>query len=647
MRIPLSLAAVALPGLLLISSQAGAKIKIEHLGQPCRALSPMASCMVTDRADGRERLAFANANEAGVELVFLDFEGGKSQVFKSPVKSNGGWSLIEVPNDRLVMATSGGFRGAAELLVFDLKKMGFLKAIPCGGDMCAWNLAIGGDGRVYVGTYSSAKLLALDLDSYELEDLGAHGSPNIYLRYVSALPDGRLLCRYLFEKPTSLIFDPATKKFEPAPEHLKDIERGVSWHGYFLTLGSLVCDGKTLAQVTPPFPVPDKGYWRFEPALIGEDAVFFRWGNGYHRWSPGDKDVTLFAEADLRGGNVMARTQDGSVIGIRGQDYFILKQGDRSLNLHPIPGETSPRPTFFLRVDDQGRVWGGSPYGQTVFWLDPKTRQVHNTRAVNWHGGEVYDAAFHGGKPHFVAYTSGAIIQYDPDQPWDEYNDKNPKVLAAAGPKGYIRPEAGISVGSDGRFYSGLMAKYGTYGGAVLVFDPVTGASELIENPLGDQGISSLVVGEGVIFVGTNCRGNGLPSRYDVPTKLGIIDLATKKTIFETEPGGCGTVRALGYDVKSKRLVVAVGKALRLFDAKDRKFLWDACEDAPELTCGSVGWAGAKLYYGSARSVVCLDVTTGKAATIVEAPAEVSHVAVGPDTAIYFACDIDLYVVRE
>ena len=607
----------------------------------------MASCIVTDRTDGRERLAFANANESGVELVFLDFEKDRSQVFKSPVKSNGGWSLIEVPKDRLVMATSGGFPGAGQLLVFDLRKMGFVKHISCGGDLCAWNLALGGDGRVYVGTYSSAKLLALDLDSYELEDLGAHGAPNIYLRYVSALPDGRLLCRYLFEKPLSLIYDPATKEFQPAPEHLKDVDRGVSWHGYLLTLGKMIFDGRTLESVNPPFPVPAKDQWCFQTALIRDDVVFFRSGNAYHRWSRGDKQTTPFAEVDLRGGNLVARARDGSVIGLRGQDYFVLKQGDTTLNLKPIPGETSPRPTFFLRVDDQGRIWGGAHYGQTVFWMDPTDRKAHNTRAVNWHGGEVYDAAFYGGKPYFVAYTSGAIIQYDPNQPWDEYNDINPKVLAAAGPKGYIRPEAGISLGPDDKLYSGLSAKYGVYGGAVLIADPATGKSEIVENPLGDQGITSLVVGEGVLFIGSTCYGNGLPPRYEIATKLGILDIATRKLVLEIAPGGCGRVRALGYHSGSQRVVVAVGKSLRLFDVKNRKFLPDVCSDAPELTCGSVGWTpNGTLYYGSGRWVASLDTGTGKSDRIVETPTDVSHVAVGLRKTVYIACDVDIYEVK-
>ncbi len=54
-----------------VTSAAECAPKIEHLGQPCRALSPMASCIVTDRADGRERLDWwSEANKTSGSTYF-------------------------------------------------------------------------------------------------------------------------------------------------------------------------------------------------------------------------------------------------------------------------------------------------------------------------------------------------------------------------------------------------------------------------------------------------------------------------------------------------------------------------------------------------------------------------------------------------
>src|SRR5213076_338199 len=93
-----------------------------------------------------------------------------------------------------------------------------------------------------------------------------------------------------------------------------------------------------------------------------------------------------------------------------------------------------------------------------------------------------------------VAYVGGDVIEYDPIQPWDQLGGKNPRTIAHLTTKGYIRPTAGVRVGPGGLLYSGWMASYGKYGGAIAVTDPKSGATKLIENPLGEQAITALAV---------------------------------------------------------------------------------------------------------------------------------------------------------
>jgi len=137
-------------------------------------------------------------------------------------------------------------------------------------------------------------------------------------------------------------------------------------------------------------------------------------------------------------------------------------------------------------------LWGGTGFGQTLFWIDPKTRKYENTRTVCDAGGEVYDATFFDNKVYAVAYSGGDIIQYDPEQPWDQWNNVNPKTIASITKDGYIRPTGGVVLGPDNKLYSGWQARYGAYGGAVAITDPTTGKTELIENPLGEQPIMGL-----------------------------------------------------------------------------------------------------------------------------------------------------------
>ncbi|MGC8861663.1 MAG: hypothetical protein ACP5R5_02690, partial [Armatimonadota bacterium] len=246
--------------------------RIEHLGQPCRAKNVLATRVVRDRADGRERFVLTNMNEqSGCELIFIDYEKNTGRVIRAPAGA-GSWALNEVPGDRLIVGTF--YDGA--FMVFDLKKMEFVRVSKFPGESYIWNLAMGGDGRIYGGTYGGGKLGALDLTTYEVEDCGAPSPPNMYLRYVSALPDGRILCSFGQEKPEVLIYDPASRKFSPPPDTIKGVMSGVTWNGFFIA-GSQVYD-KALQPIDPPFPVPppEKGGWSVLANATTDDTLYLR-----------------------------------------------------------------------------------------------------------------------------------------------------------------------------------------------------------------------------------------------------------------------------------------------------------------------------------------------------------------------------------
>lgn len=628
----------------VVMAGGGEMANLHHLGQPCRARNVLASCIVTDRRDGRERLVLTNMNEeSGCELIFVDFENDTAEIFRAPAGS-GAWALMEVPGDRLVVGTV--YDGA--FMVFDLRKMEFVRVSKFAGESYIWNLALGSDGRVYGGTYPGGKLGALDLNTYEVEDCGAGAPPNMYCRYVSSLPDGRILARYIQHKPVTLIYDPGTRTYSEPPPELADVVSGVSWNGYFFA-GSKVFSSN-LEVVDPPFPAPPagRGSWSVVNSMTTADAVFIRQGGRFYRFEKGSKSLEMVAEVDPRFAGLSVCTKNGWLLGVRGQDYVVVKPGARKPELRRIPGESAPRPTLFLRADQNGLLWGGPHFGQTIFWLDPRTGKYANTSTVCDAGGEVYDATFWNGKVYCVSYAGGDIICYDPARPWNQIDHVNPRVIASVGSRGYIRPTAGICLGPDGRLYSGWMAKYGVYGGAVAITDPSTGETELIENPLGEQAISGVVVGESVLYVGSSLAANGLPNKKGEYARFGILDLATGKVVFREEIEGAVNVRPLCYDPITRRVAVSVNGKIRFFNTRTRKFLQSLPVDAPNLSCASVSFPGdGHLYYGSDRSVVALNMRTGRCRTLAQAPERVSNVAVGPDGSVYFSCGVDIYAVRE
>ncbi len=614
--------------------------EVQLIGQPCRAKNVLAARYVVDPS-GKEWFVLTNMSEtAGMELIFIDFRQNTGRAIRGPAGA-GSWALLQVPGNRLIVGTFYDGR----FMVFDLQKMEFVHTAHFPGESYIWNLAIGSDGRVYGGTYPGGKLGALNLNDYSVEDCGAPAPPNMYLRYVSALPDGRILCNFGMEKPTNLIYDPATKRFEPAPPPLEGVSRGVSWNGYFLA-GSQVLDGKTLQPVEPPFPTPQGGNWAVDVNLTDDETLYLRQGKAIYRYTRNAQNLQKIAEVDLRGGGIYAVTPRGELLGVRGQDYFVIQPGDSSVTLKPIPVDSAPRPTLFLRLDEKNRLWGGPHFGQTLFWMDAQTGKTVNTGIVCNSGGEVYDVAFWDGKVFAVAYAGGDIIRYDPDAPWDQWNNVNPRVIGSVSERGYIRPTAGVVVSPDGKLCSGWMAKYGVYGGAVAVTDSFTGETDLIENPLGEQAVEGLEVDEKFLYIGTSLGANGLPNKKGEWARFGIVGRATKQAVFRHEFEGASGARSFWLDRATRRLALAVDGRLHLFDTQSRKFI-DLPAGAPRVGTRIVGLGDGRAYYASGKAIVQVDMRTGNTDQVAELPASASNVAVARDGTLYASCGADIYRIRR
>jgi streptogramin lyase len=615
------------------------------LGKPCRARQVLGGAVVRDRKSGRELFAVTNMNEVtGTELILIDFDRDRSEIYRAPAGA-GSWNVREVSGDRLVIGTfyDGTF------LIFDLKSKRFINHVRFAKEEYLWNTAMGGDGRVYSGTYPGGRLGALDLATCTVEDCGAPAAPNLYLRYVSPTHDGRVLCSFSSEKPVEKLYDPRTRTWADVPESIKGVSMGGVWDGRFIA-GKRLFDGPDFTPHAPAFPVPpaDKGDWYMDVTLTSDRWLVLRQGNAVYGWRKGDATLTKLADVDLRGGRYMAITEGGRLLGIRGQDYFVCKPGDTSLDLRAIPGDSDPRNLLFLRVDERGRIWSGAPFGQTLCYLDPRTRKAVNTRTVCDGGGEVYDVACRGGRVYAAAYSGGDIVEYTPDQPWDQWNNKNPRALATVSP-GYIRPVAGIGFGPDGKLYSGWMARYGTYGGAVAITDPVSGKTELIENPLGEQAVEGLAVDPRpdarAAYVGTSLSANGLPGKRGESPRFGVLDLATRKAVFTRTFEGASGVRSIVFDPVTSLVALAVDGRLHLFDPAVREVVVLSA-DIPKVSGSIAVGAGGKLLYGSGKSVIEFRIAERTWRRLAEAPAPVGNTAMSSKGDLYVSAGPAVYRVK-
>lgn len=612
----------------------------ELIARPCRARNMLAGRVAIDPSSRRELLLLSDMNETtGMELLVIDIAGNTGRSFPAPAGS-GSWAFHLTSDDRLVIGTyyDGKF------LVFDLKTMEFVHIADFPGETYIWNLAPGNDGRLYGGSYGNGRLGALNLESYEVEDCGAPAPPNLYLRYVSSLPDGRILCAFSTEKPTVLVYDPSTGEFLPAPVHCAGIVKGVSWNGYFLS-ETRAFVGSTLKEVTMPFPMPEAnaGAWTVLTDVSRGQFVFLQQGDAIYRYGIGEAGLTRMADFPLRGGRLLDSDDRGNLYGIRGQEYFVIRDGDTAMHLSAVPIESKPRPMLFLKADDAGRIWGGPHFGQTLCCYDSRSQTTTNTPTVCDEGGEVYDVAFDGDTVYAAAYAGGNIVRFRVNEPWDQLHDVNPTTIARMACWGYIRPTGGIVRSPDGMLLSGWMAKYGMRGGAVAITNPVTGDTSVIENPLGELAIAGLETDGERLFIGSSVAANGLPDG-DAPLRFGVCRLDTGMLMFVEEYAGAREVRVRGYDLLTCRVVITVDNTIRLFDCESRAFL--PAEQLPPLTCYCVDMPGdGTMVYASEMSLYRYDLAGGAVQLIAESPSFVSNVAGMASGSLFFSCNADLYKV--
>jgi hypothetical protein len=92
---------------------------------------------------------------------------------------------------------------------------------------------------------------------------------------------------------------------------------------------------------------------------------------------------------------------------------------------------------------------------------------------------------------------------------------------------------------------------------------------------------------------------------------------------------------------------------LRVFDVASQRFVHNLRPGAPPVspaagvTSGSAVAPGdGKVYYGSGRSLVAVDLQSGEVTHIADAPKGISSITIAPDGTIYFSCNEDVYRVK-
>ncbi len=667
---------------------------VTSLGQPCRAKSLENGIVVKDTSRNKEWLVLTNSNAyEWVELIFIDFKIlANSTVVQIPRKSF--WtSLVGIPGNRIVLGLNWG-----QLIVFDYSQgvMAVTKEVNINEELTIdelniFNVVWGGERNgkewVYAGTGSKgAKLIAYNLTDNEVKICGGGAKPSsedTMLRCLSTLPGGKVYCRFLMSR-IGKVYNPDTDSFESFPTiegvdlTNERFDRGVTWNNYFLIgdwdVGHYAfLSNSLIPQTSMPFPEPS-GDWRVNVIMTNDSYLYLEeiglsGTKTIYKYGIDDLQLTtIFTDINFNGSSIRGISESGDILGSIGQGYFCLSPGATSLERHEIPVATSPRPIFYLRAENctdtanfHTRLWGGPSFGQVPFWLDIQEYEENENEVTSYPAftdvsGELYDLAFLNGKVYAVSYSQGEIFVFDPNQGF--ILGTNPSSFANPKPgPDYIRPNAGILVGPDGKLYSGWQAKYGVYGGAVAITDPTQTNDNtlLLENPLGiNQEVYSLAVNDNghYLFIGTSLDGNGLSRKTGEPPRLGVIDLSSPShtMVFFRDFPHAVHVGPMVYDALTNKVVVAIDGQIAVFDAGSDPENWtdpEFWDGIPPVTSTRISGRGnGKIYYGSNTSVICADLSMNTFNIITEMPNNINQITAHTDGMVYVACGKDLYQIH-
>ncbi|MEG2020913.1 MAG: hypothetical protein RR087_04005, partial [Oscillospiraceae bacterium] len=451
---------------------------------------------IIDPIDGSEKVAFSSiAQGTKGMLVIADFEQKTFESYSMPMDS-GAWGLIQLPDKSLVLGTSN-YYGSIER--FDMVNRKWYGPLRVESEEYIWNLVIGSDGNVYGGTWSGDRLLQYCPDTHTLNDLGkVTAEPgNNYARMVYSNVPGKLIISSQFDVKRVTSYDIASNTFNRS-------YTSRACNVYVIT-DKFVCtsDDKTLEFLDP----------YTGEKLIEEEIPVATWETFADKYDIVKQACELYNSEPK---NVMVKRfgvgfscvgvymSNGDLVGVQGQEMFKIKKGEDAISFVDITCE--PPEAFIHEVitDEDGKIWGASSFGMTIFNYDPKTGRAENTRSITSAGGEVYGMVAYNHKIYSTAYSWGEHVVYDPAKPWQGRENINPKMIKSLYPQ-FIRPYTRSHVDSDGFIWTGWLADYGTRGLAISKWNTKDDTIEVFKNIIAQTGIFGMAVTDNYVWF-TTCN---------------------------------------------------------------------------------------------------------------------------------------------
>jgi len=527
---------------------------------------------------GTERLYASHCYEGvPLDIVAIDPLTGKTEIFTSPVASEGGgWALVCGPDGQVYVGTEPG----GHVLRLDWKQHKLVDlGRPSKTESYIWQLAVGSDKKLYGCTYPQARLVRIDPDSGKGEDLGRMDLKEMYARGVAADDNGFVYAGIGMERQHVVAYEIATGEHRDImPEECGGTGFGKVWRGG---------DGKVYAQAGGR-ALRLEG-WKAEiiPAKEQKSGVRLQLADG-HSVNYADGKVTL---GDPKTGQ-MAATE--------------------------VAYEGKPLDIFRVCIGPDGQLYGSTMLPIHFFRADPDSDRWE--RIGHLGSGEFYSFLTYKDVLIGAAYCGLApLMIYRPDRQFAPKTNPadNPWLINYPKQNDGWRPKAMIA-GPDDKVYIGAVSGYGLLGGPLCVLDPKTGKVDQYLHLIEDQSVVALVaLADGMIVGGTTIEGGGGSHATQTEARLFLWDPAKREKVFEAVPvAKTGSIDALA--VGGDGMVYGfAGTSMFVFDPSARKIVSASAHGlgAGKVIYNALGPDAAGRLYGITHGGAIFTIDTEKQQT--------------------------------
>lgn len=374
---------------------------------------------------------------------------------------------------------------------------------PPEGEDVIWELYEASDGHIYGGTYPSAKLVRVNLDGYEVEDLGRIDPEQKYVRTI-AVEGEYVYCGCGVTQPSVWAYHiPTGQKTQLLPDEARE---GPGW-------------GRAMTRI---------------------DGRVYVWGNGGGGWRVSGLDLERVEEIphypyqELEDGTRLYAWDNA------GPDrrYIVAPPGGEQFTVgfdYDTPGTA----IWGLFSGPDGRIYGNTHTPITLFAHDPDTGETQVYGDPVGHAGQVYASTWIDGKLHMAAYSDCSYTVWDPSRDWNfgTEPESNPRRLGDTRP--HVQRAGDLIAAPDGvhTIVAGLPG-YGHLGGGIYIVDPAARTFEAHDDVVAPQSPWSLsdTPDPDVIAIGTTMYGGTGTDRVVTLARVVFWNWGTAEIVGEFTP---------------------------------------------------------------------------------------------------------------